>query len=90
MEPRLRTKRGLPLVSPEEIKARSTANSGFSRALLAEWGVSWPPPKGWRRRLEHRWLRAQYPQQRPRRPAPRRSPAPDAPWDEVNPWRGKP
>ena len=24
----------------------------WTRAQLAEWGVPWPPPKGWRKRLE--------------------------------------
>ena len=32
--------------SPEEIAAVR-----HTRAQLAEWGVPWPPPKGWRKRL---------------------------------------
>jgi hypothetical protein len=28
-----------------------TARGGWSREVLASWGVSWPPPRGWRRRL---------------------------------------
>lgn len=26
-------------------------NARHTRAQLAEWGISWPPPKGWRKRL---------------------------------------
>lgn len=37
--------------SPEEVKAARTAAGGWKRAQLAAWGVSWPPPKGWRLRL---------------------------------------
>lgn len=40
--------------SPDEIgRARHT------KAQLAAWGVSWPPPKGWRRELERRWHASQ-------------------------------
>jgi hypothetical protein len=37
--------------SPEQVEAARTPAGGWTRAQLAEWGVSWPPPKGWRRRL---------------------------------------
>lgn len=40
------------LVSPEEIAAARTGSGGWTRAQLAEWGVPWPPPKGWKHRLE--------------------------------------
>ena len=30
---------------------RTTSASLWSRAQLAEWGVPWPPPKGWRKKL---------------------------------------
>lgn len=40
------------LVSPEEIAATRSGNGGWTKKQLAEWGVPWPPPKGWRRRLE--------------------------------------
>jgi hypothetical protein len=43
--------------SPAEVAAKSTNNMGFTRAQLAEWGVPWPPPKGWRRRLENKYRR---------------------------------
>lgn len=35
----------------EEIEAAKTPAGGWTRAILAAWGVPWPPPKGWRRRL---------------------------------------
>jgi hypothetical protein len=37
--------------SQEEIDAARTPAGGWTRTQLAEWGVPWPPPKGWRRRL---------------------------------------
>ena len=36
----------------EEIEAARTPAGGWTRATLAGWGVPWPPPKGWRKRLE--------------------------------------
>jgi hypothetical protein len=50
-------KRVLP--SPEEIIAGRTGNGGWKRSVLEQWGVPWPPPKGWRRRLEDEWYRSQ-------------------------------
>lgn len=38
----------------EEILAERTAKGGWTKATLAKWGVSWPPPKGWRAELESR------------------------------------
>ncbi len=35
----------------QEIEAKKTANGGWTRARLAEWGVPWPPPKGWKKTL---------------------------------------
>ena len=43
------------LPSPGEVAAASTNDAGWSRATLAEWGVPWPPPKGWKSDLERRW-----------------------------------
>lgn len=40
--------------TPAEIEAARTPAGGWTRAQLAEWGVPWPPPKGWRRELEGR------------------------------------
>lgn len=36
----------------EEIEAGRSPKGGWTRAQLAAWGVPWPPPKGWRKRLE--------------------------------------
>jgi hypothetical protein len=35
----------------EIVKARTRAG-GWTRKQLAEWGIPWPPPKGWRGKLE--------------------------------------
>lgn len=43
---------GVPSVSREMIEAAKTPAGGWTRATLAAWGVPWPPPKGWRKRLE--------------------------------------
>lgn len=32
----------------ELIASRQTENGGWTKAQLAEWGVPWPPPPGWR------------------------------------------
>ena len=34
-----------------DIEAGKTSAGGYSRAQLAEWGVPWPPPKGWKKAL---------------------------------------
>ena len=47
------------LPSPLEIERAKSARGGWTKAQLAAWGVSWPPPKGWRRGLEREWLRRQ-------------------------------
>lgn len=36
----------------EEIEAARTRRGGWTQAQLAEWGVPWPPPRGWRKKLE--------------------------------------
>ncbi len=41
--------------SPAEIAAAQTAQGGWTRDTLAGWGVPWPPPKGWRAKLEAEW-----------------------------------
>lgn len=38
-------------VSNAEIEAARSANGGWTKETLAQWGVPWPPPKGWRRAL---------------------------------------
>ena len=32
----------------EEIEAEMTPAGGWTRETLQKWGVSWPPPKGWK------------------------------------------
>ena len=34
-----------------EIEARRSTKGGYTRDALAEMGVPWPPPKGWKKRL---------------------------------------
>ena len=38
-------------VTAEEIEAKKTPAGAWTKAQLAEWGVSWPPQKGWKERL---------------------------------------
>jgi hypothetical protein len=38
----------------QEIEQARTAKGGWTRQTLEAWGVSWPPPKGWRKALEGR------------------------------------
>lgn len=44
--------RTIHLPSPEEIEQYKTPNGAWTRDTLAMWGVSWPPPRGWRKALE--------------------------------------
>jgi|GEM_PF-3055585 very-short-patch-repair endonuclease len=37
--------------TPEDIEAAKTPAGGWTREQLAQWGVPWPPPVGWRDRL---------------------------------------
>jgi hypothetical protein len=39
------------LVTREEIDAARTPKGSWTKARLAQWGVPWPPPGGWRDRL---------------------------------------
>jgi hypothetical protein len=36
------------------IESARTPKGGWTRSQLAEWGVPWPPPRGWRKQLERR------------------------------------
>ena len=36
-------------IDEEEIEAKRTVNGGWNRTQLAQWGVPWPPPPGWKR-----------------------------------------
>lgn len=38
-------------VTDAEIDAARSSEGGWTRDQLAEWGVAWPPPRGWRKRL---------------------------------------
>lgn len=41
-------------ITEDEILAKQTPAGGWKRATLAEWGVRWPAPKGWKATLiEH-------------------------------------
>ena len=37
--------------SLEEIEAARTPAGGWTKEILASWGVPWPPPRGWRLKL---------------------------------------
>lgn len=39
------------MVTFNDIEAARTPKGGWTRAQLAEWGVPWPPPKGWKQQL---------------------------------------
>lgn len=43
-----------PRPTAAEIGAAMTEKGGWTRDTLAQWGVPWPPPKGWRARLLQR------------------------------------
>jgi hypothetical protein len=45
--------------SPEEVEAGRTAEGGWTRETLRRWGVPWPPPAGWRKRLADEHARAE-------------------------------
>ena len=34
-------------VSAQEIDANRSVRGGWTKATLAQWGVPWPPPRGW-------------------------------------------
>lgn len=38
-------------ITREEIEAARTPTGGWTREQLREWGVAWPPPKGWKNAL---------------------------------------
>lgn len=38
-------------ITEEEILSQQTDNGGWTKKTLAQWGVPWPPPKGWKDRL---------------------------------------
>jgi len=38
-------------ITEKEIMAARTKKGGWTKKQLAEWGVPWPPTKGWKDRL---------------------------------------
>lgn len=36
------------ILTIEDIENGKTKNGGWTKATLAGWGISWPPPKGWK------------------------------------------
>ena len=38
-------------ISEEEISARQTAAGGWTKGQLAQWGVPWPAPNGWKKAI---------------------------------------
>lgn len=47
---------GVIRVTEADIQAKATPSGGWSRETLTEWGISWPPPKGWKERLLERGI----------------------------------
>ncbi|WP_165365974.1 hypothetical protein [Bifidobacterium pseudolongum] len=45
--------------SPDEVEAARTPAGGWMKKQLAQWGVPWPSPKGWRERLCREWRQLQ-------------------------------
>ena len=41
----------IPPITEAEIMAARTPAGGWTREQLAQWGVPWPPPKGWKKAL---------------------------------------
>lgn len=35
----------------EAIDSKATPKGGYTKKQLAEWGISWPPPRGWKRKI---------------------------------------
>ena len=43
-----------PNPTAEDIEAARTPKGGWTRKQLAEWGIPWPPPRGWKKALEEK------------------------------------
>ena len=41
-------------ITEEEIEAAKTNNGGWTKEQLEQWGVPWPPKKGWKNKLLER------------------------------------
>lgn len=50
----------MTLPSPAEIEAAMSPDGGHSKEVLAQWGVPWPPPRHWRKKLEAAWKAEQW------------------------------
>lgn len=50
--------RHFTIPSPDEVSEAQSGNGGWTAKQLAEWGIGWPPPKGWREELRRRWENA--------------------------------
>ncbi|TDO37888.1 hypothetical protein [Paractinoplanes brasiliensis] len=42
-------------IAPGTVEASRARRGGWTRETLAEWGVPWPPPAGWREQLRRNW-----------------------------------
>lgn len=38
-------------LTEREIEEKKSSKGGWTKKQLSEWGVSWPPPKGWKQAL---------------------------------------
>lgn len=38
-------------MTEKEIIAKRTPAGGWTKKQLAEWGIPWPPPRGWKKKL---------------------------------------
>lgn len=38
-------------ISADEIEEKKTVKGGWTKKQLAEWGINWPPQKGWKEAL---------------------------------------
>lgn len=38
-------------ITHHQIEAFKTERGGWTKDQLAEWGVPWPPPKGWKAKI---------------------------------------
>jgi len=49
----------MKIPSPEEVEKSQTEKGGWSSETLANWGIEWPPRKGWRKKLREAWEQEQ-------------------------------
>jgi hypothetical protein len=43
--------------SPDQVEKARTPKGGWTKKQLAQWGVPWPPPHGWKKDLERAWIK---------------------------------